>query len=148
LVRRLHCSKSMDARRILVVDDDAEARELLADFLSQLGHTIETAHDGADALSRLEVFPAELVVTDLEMPGMSGLELIAVLRERAPSCPTLLVTARADRLLSRSPVGEGVRGSACLLKPLDLDDLAAVVERLTDGTHDCGLVDAQTPQGT
>jgi len=51
-------------------------------------------------------------------------------------------------LLSRSPVGEGVRGSACLLKPLDLDDLAAVVERLTDGTHDCGLVDAQTPQGT
>jgi CheY-like chemotaxis protein len=129
----------MDARRILVVDDDAEARELLADFLSQLGHTIETAHNGAEALSRLEVFPAELVVTDLEMPGMSGLELIAVLHERVPSCPTLLVTARADRVLPWSLAGDEAQGSACLLKPLDLDALASVVERLTDGTHACGL---------
>jgi DNA-binding response OmpR family regulator len=137
----------MDARRILVVDDDAEARELLADFLSQLGHTIETAHDGVDALSRLEVFPAELVVTDLEMPGMSGLELIAVLRERASSCPTLLVTARADRMLPRSVLGGGLPASACLLKPLDLDDLAAVVERLTDGTHECGLEASATQHG-
>jgi len=139
----------MDARRILVVDDDAEAREVLADFLSQLGHTIETAHDGAEALSRLEVFPAELVVTDLEMPGMSGLELIAVLHERAPACPTLLVTARADRVLPRDAGDGELPGAAFMLKPIDLDALASVVERLTNGgRRDCAVAATPAQHGT
>lgn len=138
----------MQSRRILVVDDDDDARELLAEFLADLGHTIETAQDGAAALSRLEVFPPELLVTDLEMPAMDGLELIAAVQERIPTCPSLLVTARSEAKLSGpAPMPEGDPAKAasgpvrfaCLVKPLDLDDVAAAVERLTvcggDGTR-------------
>src|SRR6185437_811639 len=68
--------RGMDSTRILLVDDDDETRELLRDFFGDRGYAVETAGDGAKALMRLATFAADIVITDLEMPGMSGLELI------------------------------------------------------------------------
>jgi two-component system, OmpR family, response regulator MprA len=118
--------------RILIVDDDLEARELLHELLVDEGYAVEMASDGASALAKLNGFAADLVVTDYEMPGMSGIELIRVLQARNPGQPTLLVTARSACELPRG--GEELGGPVvCMQKPLDLDDLMLIVHRLIDG---------------
>jgi DNA-binding response OmpR family regulator len=120
----------MDFTRILLVDDDDETRELLRDFFDDRGYAVETAGDGAKALSRLATFAADLVITDLEMPGMSGLELIRSVHAAKPQCPVLLVTARAERELPLRRLGRRA-GFECLRKPLDLEALEMIVERMT-----------------
>jgi CheY-like chemotaxis protein len=120
-----------ERRRILLVDDDAEALEMLCEFLVDEGYSVETASDGRTALGKLEAFAADLVITDYEMPGMSGAELIRLVHERHPSQPALLVSARADCPVpgADDPASPPV---ACLQKPVDLDDLAVVVRKLID----------------
>lgn len=120
----------MEATRILLVDDDDETRELLGDFFGDRGYAVETAADGANALMRLATFAADLVITDLEMPGMSGLELIRSLHATKQQTPVLLITARGDRELELSWLGRHA-GFECLRKPLDLDALGKTVERMT-----------------
>lgn len=120
----------MDFTRILLVDDDDETRELLRDFFDDRGYAVETAGDGTKALLRLATFPADLVITDLEMPGMSGLELIRSVHAAKPQCPVLLVTARAERELPLRRLGRRA-GFECLRKPLDLEALEMIVERMT-----------------
>ena len=84
----------MDLTRILLVDDDDETRELLRDFFDERGYLVETADGGMHALSRLETFAADLVITDLEMPGMSGLELIRSLHSIRPGFPVRVIVTR------------------------------------------------------
>jgi DNA-binding response OmpR family regulator len=115
----------MTGRRILFVDDDAEVREALGDFFTDEGYDVQTARDGRDALARLATFPADLVVTDLEMPVMNGLDLGRSLVGPAPRCAVLLVTAHPGR-------DQEIRalGLECMRKPLDLHTLIATIERL------------------
>jgi CheY-like chemotaxis protein len=123
----------MDLTHILLVDDDSETRELLRDFLDDRGYAVETAGDGAKAISRLNTFAADVVITDLEMPGMSGLELIRLLHATHPECAVLLMTARAEREVPLQRLGQRA-GFECLRKPLDLDTLEEMVERVS-GAH-------------
>jgi two-component system C4-dicarboxylate transport response regulator DctD len=119
----------MEARtRILLVDDDDEAREMLGEFLTDEGFAVQMASDAVTALNKLSAFPADVVVTDLEMPGMSGLELIRAVHARDPGWPTLLITGREEGAAIREV--EAQPAAACLHKPLDLDELRAIVERL------------------
>ena len=120
----------MDSTRILLVDDDDATRELLCDFFGDRGYAVETAGDGAKAVMRLATFAADLVITDLEMPGMSGLELIRSLHATRHQTPVLLVTARAERELPLRRLGRRA-GFECLRKPLDLEALGKIVERMT-----------------
>jgi CheY-like chemotaxis protein len=69
-------------RRILVVDDDEQIRELLATALQEDGHTVDGARDGSEALSMLEVHPYDLVLSDLHMPLVDGPSLYETLRNR------------------------------------------------------------------
>src|SRR5262249_60936322 len=83
----------MPRERVLIVDDEANARTALAELLRDEGYAVETAADGFKALPKLEEFAPDVVVTDLKMPGLSGLELMDKLRERDPSCITIVMTA-------------------------------------------------------
>ena len=65
-----------DTARILVVDDEKVIREILADFLSMEGYVVHTVEDGATALERAQKRSYDLVITDLKMPNMGGLELL------------------------------------------------------------------------
>src|ERR1700749_2022160 len=112
----------MDLTHILLVDDDDEKGELLGDFFGGRGDPVETAGDGAKALSRLSTFAADVVITDLEMPGMNGLELIRSLHATHPECAVLLMTARAEREVPLRRLGQRA-GFECVRKPLDLDTL-------------------------
>jgi two-component system, response regulator, stage 0 sporulation protein F len=110
---------------ILVVDDDAEIRDTMAEVLSEAGYHVETAADGAKALQRLESTPPpDAAVVDLMMPLMDGWEFIRRLRddERLRATPIVIITAFGSRALSSAPVA-----AAYLSKPLSVDRLLEAV---------------------
>ena len=86
--------------RILVVEDDADILELISMYLQKAGHLVETSSDGAAALSRLRAGPADLVVLDLMLPGLSGFEVCQALRNDPATArlPVIMLTARSDEM--------------------------------------------------
>lgn len=112
-------------RRILVVDDEANARTALAEILRLEGYAIETAADGRAALECFADFEPDLVLTDVMMPVMNGLELLEHVRADHPDVPVVLMAAREPKPAARARC----QGGVCLLKPLDVDELLAVLER-------------------
>ncbi|MFC0057663.1 response regulator transcription factor [Streptomyces actinomycinicus] len=81
--------------RVLVVDDDATVAEVVAGYLGRAGYVVDRADDGPTALTRAAAHWPDLVVLDLMLPGMDGLEVCRRLRERAP-VPVVMLTARGD----------------------------------------------------
>jgi len=90
-------------RRVVVVDDSPIVRDLLTELLSSVGLEVRSASDGAAALDLLAEQPADLIVSDVEMPGMDGFELLRQLRDRSMRVPVIMVTTRGsvtDRALA------------------------------------------------
>ncbi len=83
-------------KRILIVDDDPDIGESLPGGLSATGAEIATAKDGEEALARVALEPPDIVLTDVRMPGLDGVELLRLLRERAPTVDVILMTAYDD----------------------------------------------------
>jgi len=112
---------------ILVVDDDAGQRSLLDSFLHGQGFQVTTAVSGAEALAAITSKTPAMLISDVRMPGMSGLGLLERVGEQCPGLPVLLVTAYAD---IRDAVGAMRSGAVDYLeKPIDLDELLATVRR-------------------
>ncbi len=123
---------SAAAAAILVVDDDAGQRSLLETFLRAQGFRTRSADSGAAALALLERESFGLIVSDVRMPGMSGIETLRRVRERHPGLPVLLVTAFADIRTAVAAMRDGAVNY--LAKPIDLDELMSSVRRaLTPG---------------
>ena len=115
--------------RILVVDDDAGQRSLLDSFLRSQGFVTTLADSGERALEILSKENFSLMISDVRMTGLSGLETLRRLRERHFTLPVLLVTAYAD---IREAVGAMRDGALNYLpKPIDLDELLATVRQAT-----------------
>jgi DNA-binding NtrC family response regulator len=113
--------------RILVVDDEANARTALAELLRDEGYTVETAADGFKALPKLDDFAPDLLLTDLRMPGMDGLELMAKARELDAEMVVVLMTAHGA---VDSAVAAMRQGAAdYLAKPINMDELVIVLAR-------------------
>lgn len=114
---------------ILIVDDDAGQRSLLTSFLASQGFETTTADSGEQALDMLRSAEFDLMVSDVRMPGISGLETMRRARAEHPNLPILLVTAYAD---IRDAVG-AIRDGAVnyLAKPIDLDELLATARKAT-----------------
>ncbi|UHC18470.1 response regulator [Methylobacterium currus] len=109
--------------RVLVVDDDPQVRHVTASFLNGFGYDEAEVPSGEAALERLDAERFDIVVADLAMPGMSGLDLAEAVRARWPSLPFLLVTGHAEA--ARIPADFSV-----LEKPFPSADLAARVAAL------------------
>ena len=88
--------KKTHQARVLVVDDEASARSGLEKLLRQEGYTVETADNGASALVVYDERPVDIVVTDLKMPTMDGIELMNKLHEKEREVPVIVVTAFGD----------------------------------------------------
>jgi DNA-binding NtrC family response regulator len=133
---------------LLVVDDDPGQRSLLESFLSTLGFTIATADSGEKALVLLEEKEVDMMISDVRMPGMSGLDLLGQLRKSHPTLPVLLVTAFAD---VRDAVNAMRDGAANYLeKPIDLDELQACVHQAVgnEASSDSATIDQPAlPEG-
>jgi len=79
--------------KVLIVDDEASQRSGMAAMVSAWGMTAETAADGNDALAKLNDFRADVIITDLNMPGLDGFGLLERLRESGEMPPTIVLTA-------------------------------------------------------
>ncbi len=83
--------------RILIADDDAHTRAIIAIWLDRHGHDSITVHNGAEALEAIEREPVDLIIADLNMPILDGLELVKALSEKEGiRIPILILTARCD----------------------------------------------------
>ena len=119
--------QDVPAPRILVVDDDAAVGWALQQALGQAGYTVVLAADAQAAQRQLKRQSADLVITDIRMPGMSGLELLGVLRIEHPNLPVVVSTAHGTMETAIEAVGKGAFDY--LPKPLDLDRTLDVVRR-------------------
>jgi len=110
---------------VLVVDDDPGVRFALTEVLRDRGYGVRSASSGAQALGLLD--GVDVVVTDLSMPGMDGLELVSRIAACAPALPVILLTAHCSESLIRIASSQGACG--CVSKPFDIDEIACVIER-------------------
>ena len=113
--------------RILVVDDEPSARSGLEKLLKQEGYVVETAPDGPTAIALAADNAPDLVVTDLKMPGMDGVELLRKLHETYRDLPVIVATAFGDVASAVAAMRSGAEDY--LTKPLDFDTLVVVAER-------------------
>jgi DNA-binding NtrC family response regulator len=116
--------------KVLVVDDEANARTALGELLREEGYDVETAADAFKALGKLEAFVPELLLTDLKMPGMDGLELMARMREIDPDCSVVIMTAFGAVETAVAAMRAGA--TDYITKPLNFDELLIVLERSLD----------------
>lgn len=119
--------------KILVVDDDPIIRHVFVKILPELGYTPTTASHGQEALDCLAVQPIDLVLTDIQMPILDGIELIARIRTTPQwvNLPILVVTA--------TPPGHEQRHvlyyvNGILLKPFNISDLAQTINKILNHT--------------
>lgn len=114
-------------RSILIVDDDPRILTALSGALGQ-GADVRTAGSAEEALSALGRSGADVVLADVRMPGMDGVELLRLLRQRVPDVDVLLMTAYEDLPTVATAMREGARDF--LIKPLDLHDLRRLLDRV------------------
>ncbi|MBW6521081.1 MAG: response regulator [Desulfoarculaceae bacterium] len=112
---------------IMVVDDDQDLREIVAEVLREAGFTVAEASRGEEALEHLDHQNFDLILLDLIMPGLSGLELMGRIREKSPRMPVIMITAFAsvDNAVAVMQLG----ASDYITKPFRIDELLASVGR-------------------
>ena len=122
---RLRSRLSQDSR-ILLVDDNQVVRDMLVDLVGSLGYCADAAGSGAEALALFDRGQYDVVLTDLVMPGMSGWEVLAAVRQRDPRVPIIILTgtpAIGDPRAAQPDV-------TVLRKPVDVTALDATIKRM------------------
>src|SRR6188474_2244411 len=93
---------------VLIVDDSAVDRRLVSGLLSkEAGLTVEVATHGVEALEKMDRGLPDLVITDMLMPGMNGLELVSAIQERHPLVPVILITSRGNEEIAVQALQRG-----------------------------------------
>jgi PAS domain S-box-containing protein len=114
--------------RLLLVDDEEDVREAMAEILRFHGHSVDEAVDGAQALNLASTTVYDLILSDLGMPGMSGLELLRKFRSLQPEAGTLLVTGWGQQLNPARAAQEGI--DRIVSKPVPMNDLIRIVDEV------------------
>jgi DNA-binding response OmpR family regulator len=107
--------------RILVVDDDPDIRDLLVDYFTTEGYAVTPAADGPEALDALRRDPQMLVLLDVGLPGMDGVEVLKRIRTEHPGASVIMITGNQDLELAREAVGLGAVDY--VFKPFDSERL-------------------------
>jgi CheY-like chemotaxis protein len=115
-------------RRVLVIDDDAAVRSIIAETLRGEGYRVDEAGSGAEGLERLRAEPPDLILLDVQMPGMNGIGFVDQLHQEAGTTDIPIVILTATPELPESAQEHGIK--AVLTKPFDIGLLTAMVERL------------------
>lgn len=113
--------------RVLIVDDDLSLREFLTIFLRKEGHDIEVAPNGFKALERLDAAPFDVVLTDLRMPRMGGLDLLDAVRERGLAVQVVVMTAYSTTDTALEAMRKGAYDY--IVKPFQLAEVKVVIEK-------------------
>ena len=117
--------------RILIVDDDPGMTETLADILSDMGHDVAMAGDGYRAIELIEDNLYDVVLMDVKMPGINGVETFKRVKRISPSTRFIMMTAYSLEDLLNEALEEGAYG--IFYKPLDIDKVADLIEQAGRG---------------
>lgn len=112
--------------KLLVVDDEPLIRTAMVQVLTEIGYLVRSAHDGFSALAEIRKGIPDLVLSDLNMPGMSGFELLSVIRKRFPSIRVIAMSGS----FSGDEVPRGIAADAFYPKGSDIRSLPKIIERL------------------
>lgn len=114
-------AQAQEAGTILIVEDHPDTRETLRDYLEEFGYTVDTAVDGADGLRKVQETHVDLVLTDLNMPRVSGMELLAAIKRHKIDTDVLVLSASG--LVATAVEAMRLGAVNYLVKPVDLDQL-------------------------
>lgn len=125
---------SVETINALVVDDSLSARRSLAEFVEDIGYSVRTARDGIDAIDKIEDKLPDILLVDLEMPRMNGLELTSHLRanDNTRNLPIIMVTSRSTEKHRKIAMSLGV--NAYITKPFSEDELLDYIDTLLSHT--------------
>ncbi len=118
---------SEDKKSILVIEDDAEVRSMLEDYLTYLDYEVFTAEDGLEGLKKIKSGSYDLVITDIAMPYVSGIGIISILKEEHPEIPVMAMTGygyHAEELANEK------NANAIVSKPFDIQEIKQLIEDL------------------
>ncbi len=121
---------STDALQVLVVEDSKPLREMLVHVLKEDGTRVDAAKDGKDALEKYHSAPYDLIITDLNMPEITGIELIKKIREHDEAVEFIIITGYA----SLESAVEAIKAGAFdyIIKPFKVDELQVAVRNVKD----------------
>src|SRR5580700_7237133 len=114
--------------KLLVVDDEPETRSLMSQIFHRIGHTVRAAEDGFSALDEIRNDVPDVILSDLNMPGMSGFELLSVVRRRFPGIQVIAMSGA----FSGESVQPGVAADAFYEKASGIPTLLGILDSVTD----------------
>ena len=115
-------------KQILVIEDDIEMRSLLKDFIKEEGYEVDSVGNSTEAFHQLAKKPFDLIITDVRMPGLSGLDILPGLKKLQPSSSVILITAFGSEDVYRRALKRGA--DAYLEKPIHLDELRILMKKM------------------
>ena len=113
---------------ILIIDDDEEMRSLLKEVLEEEGFETECASNGSEALRDIAKQPFDLIVTDIEMPGLTGLDILPEMKKLRPEASIIVMTSFANKEVHRRSLEKGASGY--LEKPIHIKKLKALIHEM------------------
>jgi two-component system chemotaxis response regulator CheY len=117
--------------KVLIVDDSGLARRMARQFVEELGFSVEEAADGAQALERYVLSRPDVVILDMVMHGLYGLDVLVKLRELNPKLPVVVVTADIQKTTREQVQAAGA--AAILYKPLTREQLTTTLQTIQAG---------------
>ena len=117
----------METHRILVVDDEVKMRRVLEMSLRNMGYEVSQAADGAEAMACFDEAPFDLVMTDLNMPRMDGMQLLRSLRERGEEVPVIVLTAFGS--IETAVEAMKLGAADYIIRPFEMDTVELAVTR-------------------
>lgn len=120
----------MDQISILVVDDDPQIREIIGELVQSLGHTCQSASDGLEALDLIKKETFDIVICDIKMPGMDGLQVMAEVRQMNLDLPFIIITGFGEEYSYDGVIGAGAQDY--IKKPFTISELKTKLSRILD----------------
>jgi len=114
--------------RILIIEDDEEMRALLRDSLLEDGIEFDSAENGSEAIHKLVEEPFDLVITDIRMPGLTGLDILPWIKRLQPETFVVVITAFGSEEVRRKSFDRGAM--AYLEKPINMDRLKTLIQEM------------------
>ena len=115
-------------KRILVVEDDGEMRDLLKDFLKREGYEVDSVDNGSEALRKLTKEEFNLIITDVRMPGLSGLDILPGIKTLQPWASVIVITAFGSDEVYKKAFERGAY--VYLRKPIHLPNLGKLIHKM------------------
>lgn len=115
-------------KRILVIEDDSEMQSLLKDFIEEEGYEVDSVEDGSQAFRKLAREAFDLIISDIRMPGLSGLDILPGLKKLQPRASIIVITAFGSEEAHRRAFERGAH--AYLEKPIHLEELRILMHKM------------------